>query len=240
MRKRFGFGTPRGLQGLATAAAAVGDASVCGLAAIFGQITRFLGLLDPQVGFLRPSGGLLHNNTKITPASPLLQPASRQTTSSTALLDVDVVPGDVLAIIGPNGSGKTTLMLTLMGVLEPLGGEVSIAGLPPSEYRRRNGFGYLAEDTQMPDGWRRDGILALAATAAGSGSDVVNALRLAGVDYATNLRVGTLSKGVRRRLALAVALMGSARLLMLDEPESGLDPRHDTICGGASERFAPA
>jgi len=58
-------------------------------------------------------------------------------------LDLDVVPGDVLAIIGPNGSGKTTLMLTLMGVLEPLGGEVSIAGLPPSEYRRRNGFGYL-------------------------------------------------------------------------------------------------
>ncbi len=140
-------------------------------------------------------------------------------------LDLDVVPGDVLAIIGPNGSGKTTLMLTLMGVLEPLGGEVSIAGLPPSEYRRRNGFGYLAEDTQMPDGWRCDGILALAATAAGSGSDVANALSLAGVDYATNLRVGTLSKGMRRRLALAVALMGSARLLMLDEPESGLDPR---------------
>jgi len=84
MRKHFGFGTPRGLQGLAAAAEALADASARGLAAIFAQMRRYLGLLDPQVGFLRPSGGLLHNNTKITPASPLLQPAPRRATSSTA------------------------------------------------------------------------------------------------------------------------------------------------------------
>ncbi len=140
-------------------------------------------------------------------------------------LNLDIVPGDVLAIIGPNGSGKTTLMLTLMGILGPLGGKVSIAGLPPSHYRRRHGVGYLAEDTHMPDGWRCDGILTVAATAAGPGSDVAKALRLAGVDYATNVPVSTLSKGMRRRLALAVALLGPTRLLILDEPESGLDPR---------------
>jgi len=84
MRKRFGFGTPRGLQGLATAAAAVGDASVCGLTAIFAQIRRFLGLVGPCDGLFRPSGRSLHNKTAITPTSPLLQPASRRTTYSTA------------------------------------------------------------------------------------------------------------------------------------------------------------
>lgn len=139
-------------------------------------------------------------------------------------LTLDVVPGDVLAIIGPNGSGKTTLFRTLLGILPPLGGEVSVSGLPPREYRRRHGVGYLAEDTSLPDKWSCDGILTLAAAAAGHDADVPNALRLAGVDYGTGISTSALSKGMRRRLALAVALLRPTRLLVLDEPESGLDP----------------
>ena len=139
-------------------------------------------------------------------------------------LTLDVVPGEVLAIVGPNGSGKTTLFRTLLGILPPLGGEVSVSGSAPADYRRRHGLGYLAEDTAMPDGWSCDGILALAAAAAGPDADVENALRLAGVDYATDVPASKLSKGMKRRLALAVALMRPIRLLILDEPESGLDP----------------
>ena len=139
-------------------------------------------------------------------------------------LTLDVVPGEVLAIVGPNGSGKTTLFRTLLGVLPPLGGEVSVSGLVPADYRRRHGLGYLAEDTAMPGGWSCDGILAVAAAAAGPDADVENALRLAGVDYATDVPARKLSKGMKRRLALAVALMRPIRLLILDEPESGLDP----------------
>ncbi|MCY4573741.1 MAG: ABC transporter ATP-binding protein [Gemmatimonadetes bacterium] len=139
-------------------------------------------------------------------------------------LTLDVVPGEVLAIVGPNGSGKTTLFRTLLGVLPPLGGEVSVSGLAPADYRRRHGLGYLAEDTAIPGGWSCDGILALAATAAGPDADVEDALRLAGGDYATDVPARKLSKGMKRRLALAVALMRPIRLLILDEPESGLDP----------------
>ena len=139
-------------------------------------------------------------------------------------LTLDVVPGEVLAIVGPNGSGKTTLFRTLLGVLPPLGGEVSVSGSAPADYRRRHGLGYLAEDTAMPGGWSCDGILAVAAAAAGPDADVENALRLAGVDYATDVPARKLSKGMKRRLALAVALMRPIRLLILDEPESGLDP----------------
>lgn len=82
--------------------------------------------------------------------------------------------------------------------------------------------GLNAEDTQMPHGWRCDWILTLAATDAGSGSDVANAVRLAGVDYATNIPVRTLSKGMRHRLALSDSVLlvdqGSGRLV---EPPEG-------------------
>lgn len=139
-------------------------------------------------------------------------------------LEVDVVPGEVLAIVGPNGSGKTTLFRTLLGVLDPLGGEVSVGSLAPSLYRRRHGLGYLAEDTAMPEGWSCDGVLTLATAAAGPDANVNQALWLSGVDYDTSVPVKDLSKGMRRRLALAVALLRPTSLLILDEPESGLDP----------------
>ena len=139
-------------------------------------------------------------------------------------LTVDVVPGEVLAVVGPNGSGKTTLFRTLLGVLAPVGGEASISGMAPGRFRRRRGVGYLAEDTAMPPGWICDGLLTLAAAASGPGADMDRARRLAGVDYDTDVLVDKLSKGMRRRLALAMALMRPTGLLFLDEPESGLDP----------------
>ena len=139
-------------------------------------------------------------------------------------LDLNVVPSEVLAIVGPNGSGKTTLFRTLLGVLAPLGGRASISGLPPGDYRRQRGLGYLAEDAVMPSGWSADGILTLATAAAGPEADTDNAKWLAGVDYATDVPASNLSKGMKRRLALAIALLRPTRLLILDEPESGLDP----------------
>ena len=139
-------------------------------------------------------------------------------------LSLDIVPGEVLAVVGPNGSGKTTLFRTLLGVLAPVGGEASVSGVAPADYRRRHGVGYLAEDTAMPSNWTCDGLLTLAASASGPGADVDRACRLAGVDYDTAVLVDKLSKGMRRRLALAMALMRPTGLLFLDEPESGLDP----------------
>jgi len=84
MRQRFGFGTPRGLQGLAAAAAALADTSNHGIDTVFGPIRRILGLLGPLVGILRPSGHFLHNKAAIASLFPLVQPACCQVTSSTA------------------------------------------------------------------------------------------------------------------------------------------------------------
>ena len=84
MRQRFGFGTPRGLQGLAAAATALADASARLLAAIPGPIGRTLGLLGPPTGSLLPSGRFSHKKTTITQLLPFVQPAPPPTTSSTA------------------------------------------------------------------------------------------------------------------------------------------------------------
>ena len=84
MRARFGFGTPRGLQGLAAAAAALADASARHFATVVGQIGRIFGLLSPNTGSFRPSGRLLHNKTALTRLPPFVQSARWQTTSSTA------------------------------------------------------------------------------------------------------------------------------------------------------------
>ena len=84
MRSCFGFGTPRSLQGLAAAAAALADASVHDFVVFLGQIRRVLGLQGPNRGSLRPSGRPLHNKTAITRLLPFVQPARWQTTSSTA------------------------------------------------------------------------------------------------------------------------------------------------------------
>lgn len=139
-------------------------------------------------------------------------------------LSLDIVPGEVLAVVGPNGSGKTTLFRTLLGVLAPIDGEAAVDGAAPGDYRRRHGIGYLAEDTVLPPGWTCDGLLGLAAAAAGPAADIERSRRLAGVDFDTGDLADKLSKGMRRRLALAMALMRPTALLFLDEPESGLDP----------------
>lgn len=153
-------------------------------------------------------------------------------------LTLDVAPGEVMAVVGPNGAGKTTLFRTLLGVLPPLTGEAAISGLSPAGYRATHGVGYLAEDTAMPTGWSCDGILALAATAAGPDADVEAACELAGVDYPTRRLAEKLSKGMRRRLALAVALVGRPGLLFLDEPEAGLDPGQRIRLRGKVEELA--
>ena len=84
MRSRFGFGTPRAMQGLAAAVAALADASAYDFATLLRPIRRILGLLSPHTGSLRLSRRILHNKTALTPFLPLVQPALRQATSSTA------------------------------------------------------------------------------------------------------------------------------------------------------------
>lgn len=140
-----------------------------------------------------------------------------------------VEPGEVFALLGPNGAGKTTLVRMLMGFARPTCGRLLIDGVPVSDPACRKKVGYLAEGHRIPPfltGYeylmRHAGLCGMARVDAVK--EVGSMLEKVGMADKGRQRAGTYSKGMSRRVGLAAALIGNPRLLILDEPVSGLDP----------------
>ena len=136
-------------------------------------------------------------------------------------VDLRVGPGEVVGLLGANGAGKSTLMRMLLGLLRPTGGRVRLFGAPPGRAARRR-IGYVPQGLGLYEDLTVAENLAFAA-----GAYRVPVPSLAG-DPALRDRAGTLVRelplGLRRRLAFAAALAHDPRLLVLDEPTSGVDP----------------
>jgi len=144
-----------------------------------------------------------------------------------------VADGAFVGVLGPNGAGKTTLLRALLGLVRPLSGTIRVLGEP---VRRGNGaIGYMPQ-TRSPASRLVDGGSFVASAAGrGWGLPVLSAAERADVRWALELvdaaglarrTLADLSGGQRQRLLLAQALLGRPRLLLLDEPLAGLDPRH--------------
>jgi ABC-type multidrug transport system ATPase subunit len=145
-------------------------------------------------------------------------------------VDLELAAGSRTALLGPNGAGKSTLMRVLGGALAPDRGLVRVGGLPPERFRRgpRN-LGWLAERAPLSGELTVAEHLELAGRLRGLGPAETRAEigRLASyLSLGDKLRrlAGDLSTGSRRQAALAAALLGRPRLVVLDEPASGLDP----------------
>lgn len=144
-------------------------------------------------------------------------------------LSLEIAAGTVTALVGPNGAGKTTLLACLAGVLVPHAGTVRVAGADfaqdAREVRRRTG--YLPDTCGV---WKELSVLGnLQHMAAAYGlPDAAQCARdtasLLGLDEMLDRRPGTFSLGQLRRLQLGMAVIHRPRLLLLDEPASGLDP----------------
>ncbi|MGA5302455.1 ABC transporter ATP-binding protein [Nucisporomicrobium flavum] len=141
-------------------------------------------------------------------------------------VDLDVGRGEIVALAGVNGAGKTTLLEVLLGLRRPTSGTVRVLGHEPYRERRRlvHAMGAVFQESGCaPDltvaetmrMWHR--LLRRPVGDAGPLTEV----RL---EHRAHLRVRQLSGGERRRLDLAVALIGEPSLLVLDEPTTGLDP----------------
>ncbi|HVT21521.1 MAG TPA: ABC transporter ATP-binding protein [Mycobacteriales bacterium] len=140
-------------------------------------------------------------------------------------LAFDVPSGVVTGLLGPSGSGKTTLLRCLLGVQRIAAGTVTVLGRPAGAPALRTQIGYASQAAAVYDDLTVVENLRYFATAvrapAGDVDRVIDAVDL--TSYAGRL-TGRLSGGQRSRVSLAVAMLGTPRLLVLDEPTVGLDP----------------
>jgi ABC-2 type transport system ATP-binding protein len=146
-------------------------------------------------------------------------------------LTFSVQPGEVLGFLGPNGAGKSTTMRMIAGFVAPTGGSASICGhdITAEPIAAKAALGYLPEGAPSYGEMTVEGFLDFIANVRGlAGATrrtrldyVIGRLQLEGV---LEQSVETLSKGFKRRVGLAQAIVHDPRVLILDEPTDGLDP----------------
>lgn len=134
--------------------------------------------------------------------------------------------GEIVALVGHNGAGKTTLIKLMLGLIRPTSGTVRVLGENPAERAEaRARIGYLPENVSFnPALTGRETLRFYSALKRVGRGQVEDLLERVGLAEAAGRRVRTYSKGMRQRLGLAQALLGSPRVLLLDEPTTGLDP----------------
>tara|TARA_R110000868_G_scaffold4155_18_gene25416 strand:- start:9812 stop:10768 length:957 start_codon:yes stop_codon:yes gene_type:complete len=146
-------------------------------------------------------------------------------------ISFSVASGEVLGFLGPNGSGKSTTMKMVTGFLSPTSGTALVCGQDvtrdPIAVKRH--IGYLPEGAPLYEDMTPSGMLSFIADVRGLfGADrrngIDNAVNRLQLDEVFNQQIGTLSKGFKRRVGLAQAILHDPDVLILDEPTDGLDP----------------
>lgn len=149
-------------------------------------------------------------------------------------IDLRVASGEVVALLGPNGSGKSTLVKTLVGLWPLTSGTLDIFGVPFDEFREWPRLGYVPQHSTITQGVpttvqevvasgvlsRRRPLFPMSGTDRQSIRDAIDAV---GLGDRRNQQVTTLSGGQQQRMLIARALAGRPDLLLLDEPNAGVD-----------------
>ncbi|MFJ4002685.1 ABC transporter ATP-binding protein [Streptomyces sp. NPDC090023] len=141
-------------------------------------------------------------------------------------LDLTVEHGEVLALLGPNGAGKTTTVEILEGFRAPTGGEVQVLGCDPrhGDERWRAQIGVVLQSWRDHARWRVGELLEHVASYYPAPRSVAETLGTLGLAAQAGQTCQRLSGGQRRRLDVALGIIGDPRLLFLDEPTAGFDP----------------
>jgi ABC-2 type transport system ATP-binding protein len=152
-------------------------------------------------------------------------------------VDLDLPAGRVVGLLGPNGAGKTTLLNIVTTLLAPSSGEASVDGVDvthdPLEVRRR--IGYVPEHGAVYEGLTADEFVEMAGVAHGLDLDLIRERVDRLFDHfelheARHRRLGTFSKGMRRKVLVCAAVLHDPRVVLLDEPLDGLDvPSQDRV-----------
>lgn len=160
-------------------------------------------------------------------------------------LDLFVPEGTVMGFLGPNGAGKSTTMRMIAGMIEPDAGDVDIAGasVVGNRLEAQARLGYLPEGAPLYLDMVAADFLRFMARARGlSRAAAARAVETAagdcGIGHVMDARLGTLSKGYRRRVALAGAILHDPPVLVLDEPTDGLDPNQKRVVHALVQRLS--
>jgi ABC-2 type transport system ATP-binding protein len=150
-------------------------------------------------------------------------------------LSLSVPEGSIYAFLGPNGAGKTTTIKMLMNIIRPTGGSAGVLGvdstrLGPREFEQ---IGYVSENQKMPDWMTVQELIDFCRPMYPSWDPAFCAKLLAGFDLPLDRRLRSLSRGMRMKASLLTSLAYHPRLLVMDEPFTGLDPlvRDEVIRG---------
>ncbi len=135
-------------------------------------------------------------------------------------------PGYIMGFIGPNGSGKSTTIKLIMNLLKKNSGEIKIFGKDHIEYEKeiKDRIGFVYDESHFYESFSIDEMKSLIAPFYSKWDDEVFYRYLEDFDLKANQVIKTLSKGMKMKFALAIALSHDADLIIMDEPTSGLDP----------------
>ena len=141
-------------------------------------------------------------------------------------ISLDVKKGEFVSVLGPNGAGKTTMIRCTLGLIYPDSGSVEILGKDPfkdkSVFKR---IGYVQELPNLPPFLTGRQVLKLSAKLKGVRTEEVDELlELVGMSEFADKQIAKYSKGMTQRIAIAEALLGEPEVLIMDEPNIGVDP----------------
>ena len=144
-------------------------------------------------------------------------------------IDFTVSEGELFGLLGPNGAGKTTTVKILLGLTRPTAGTARIGGLPVNDPESRRRVGYLPEGHKIPGYLTARQAMSIFGRMSGmDGADIARRtgelLEKVRLSPWADIRVKKFSKGMTQRLGLAIALIHSPNVLLLDEPTDGVDP----------------
>jgi len=140
-------------------------------------------------------------------------------------VDLDISEGGIFAVLGPNGSGKTTLIKSILGMVIPNKGEISVLGKSiKNNSTYRNKIDYLPQIANFPSNLKVKELIKMIKDLRGKTTEDERLISLFKLGPFLNKKLGNLSGGTKQKVNLVLTFMFDSPLIILDEPTTGLDP----------------